>query len=333
MALFEFKLPDLGEGVVEGEIVKWLVKAGDAVKEDQTLVEVMTDKATVSVPSPVAGTIIKTYGNEGEIARVHHRLADVEVAGAAPKQPNAHAPVAVEAAKAAPVAAAAAPKSHEKVLATPVTRKIASEHGIDLSTVAGTGPQGRVLKSDVEAVISGGGAPAPVAARPAQTFAPLASTQADQRIPMRGMRKRMRQRFFQHRTVGQSGQHIVVCKMSYAFLVIPAFDRDAGKVRCHFSDAQVLAARRARFDVIHRKRPEDLSLRRQDRRRPACSQLVLSGHRPIVYPQRIELNGADDDRLAGVHRGAARTRTRADRLAVDGPHIFLRQVRRRHRLR
>ena len=191
MALFEFKLPDLGEGVVEGEIVKWLVKAGDAVKEDQTLVEVMTDKATVSVPSPVAGTIIKTYGNEGEIARVHHRLDDVEVAGAAPKQPNAHAPVAVEAAKAAPVAAAAAPKSHEKVLATPVTRKIDSEHGIDLSTVAGTGPQGRVLKSDVEAVISGGGAPAPVAARPAQTFAPLASTQADQRIPMRGMRKRI----------------------------------------------------------------------------------------------------------------------------------------------
>ncbi len=189
MALFEFKLPDLGEGVVEGEIVKWLVKAGDPVKEDQTVVEVMTDKATVSVPSPVAGKVIKTYGAEGEIAKVHNRLADIEVAGAAPKQPNAHtAAAAVEAPKAAaPVAAA---KSNEKVLATPVTRRIASEHNIDLSTVSGTGPQGRVLKSDVEAVISGGGTAAP-AARPVQTFAPLSSSQADQRIPMRGMRKRI----------------------------------------------------------------------------------------------------------------------------------------------
>ena len=187
---FDFYMPDIGEGVVEGEVVGWKVKVGDKVKLDQPLVEVMTDKATVSVPAPVAGKIVKTYGAEGEIAKVHHRLADVEVAGAAPKQPNGHAPVA-EAPKAAPPVAAAAPKSNEKVLATPVTRRIASEHGIDLSTVAGTGPQGRVLKSDVEAVISGGGAPAPVAARPAQTFAPLASTQADQRIPMRGMRKRI----------------------------------------------------------------------------------------------------------------------------------------------
>lgn len=186
MALFEFKLPDLGEGVVEGEIVKWLVKAGDAVKEDQTVVEVMTDKATVSVPSPVAGKILKTYGNEGEIAKVHHRLADVEVAGAAPKQPNGHAAVA-ETPKAAPVAAAA-PKSNDKVLATPVTRRIASEHGIDLSTVSGTGPQGRVLKSDVEAMLSGA---APVAARPTQTFQALSTSAVDQRIPMRGMRKRI----------------------------------------------------------------------------------------------------------------------------------------------
>ena len=64
MALFEFKLPDLGEGVMEGELVKWHVKEGDAVKEDQTLAEVMTDKATVTVPSPRAGRVIKTHGKD-----------------------------------------------------------------------------------------------------------------------------------------------------------------------------------------------------------------------------------------------------------------------------
>ena len=71
MALYDFKLPDIGEGVVEGEIVKWLVKAGDEIKEDQPMVEVMTDKATVTIPSPKKGRVLQTYGKEGEIAKVH----------------------------------------------------------------------------------------------------------------------------------------------------------------------------------------------------------------------------------------------------------------------
>ncbi|MGZ6162389.1 MAG: biotin/lipoyl-containing protein, partial [Myxococcaceae bacterium] len=74
MATFEFKLPDLGEGVVEGEIVKWLVKPGDTIEEDQGVVELMTDKATVTVPSPRAGKVISVHGKEGEIAKVHHTL-------------------------------------------------------------------------------------------------------------------------------------------------------------------------------------------------------------------------------------------------------------------
>jgi hypothetical protein len=69
MAIFEFKLPDLGEGVQEGELVKWHVKAGDAIKEDQTLAEVMTDKATVTVPSPKAGRVVQTHAKEGEMAK------------------------------------------------------------------------------------------------------------------------------------------------------------------------------------------------------------------------------------------------------------------------
>src|SRR5438067_8650962 len=102
MAQFEFKLPDIGEGVVEGEIVKWLVREGDEIKEDQPLVEVMTDKATVTIPSPKKGRVLKTYGREGEIARVHHPLVQLEREGAAPKHTpstggngaNGHAPAA-----------------------------------------------------------------------------------------------------------------------------------------------------------------------------------------------------------------------------------------------
>jgi pyruvate dehydrogenase E2 component (dihydrolipoamide acetyltransferase) len=86
MATWEFKLPDIGEGVVEGEIVKWLVKEGDTITEDQGLVEVMTDKATVTIPSPKGGRVLKTFGKEGDIAKVHHPLVALELDGVAPAQ-------------------------------------------------------------------------------------------------------------------------------------------------------------------------------------------------------------------------------------------------------
>src|SRR4051812_27875640 len=90
MALFEFKLPDLGEGVMEGELVKWHVKEGDTVKEDDVLAEVMTDKATVTVPSPKAGRVLKTHGKEGEMAKVHQLMVTLEVEGAVPAQASGH---------------------------------------------------------------------------------------------------------------------------------------------------------------------------------------------------------------------------------------------------
>ncbi|HEY8206988.1 MAG TPA: dihydrolipoamide acetyltransferase family protein [Myxococcaceae bacterium] len=184
MATFEFKLPDIGEGVVEGEIVKWLVKEGDPVAEDQPLVEVMTDKATVTIPSPKRGKVTRTFGKEGEIAKVHHPLVTLETDGPAAAATNGSAPApALPAAAAAPRAEAA---SSNKVLATPVTRRMAREHGLSLSEIAGSGPQGRVTKADVEAVIAGPG-PAAARAKPA----PLASGQADQRMPLRGMRRKI----------------------------------------------------------------------------------------------------------------------------------------------
>ena len=154
MAQFEFKLPDIGEGVVEGEIVKWLVKAGDDIAEDQPLVEVMTDKATVTIPSPRRGKVIRTVGNEGEIAKVHQTLVVLEVEGPAAQPGKAAAeavismpPVAAQTVP--PPAAKSGGNGDHRVLATPVTRRMAREMGVDLASLHGSGPQGRVMKADV----------------------------------------------------------------------------------------------------------------------------------------------------------------------------------------
>lgn len=203
MALFEFKLPDLGEGVMEGELVKWHVKEGDTVKEDDVLAEVMTDKATVTVPSPKAGRVIKTHGKEGEMAKVHQLLVSLEVEGAAPAQAAGHsvgsgAPAPAEA-KSEPVAAhagnGAVPAT--KVLATPLTRRMAREHGLNLAEIAGSGPQGRVTKADVVAALEGKASDnvvseAPAKARPsAPPPAPLTAARGDERVPLRGLRKKI----------------------------------------------------------------------------------------------------------------------------------------------
>lgn len=202
MAQFEFKLPDIGEGVVEGEIVKWLVKEGDVIAEDQALVEVMTDKATVTIPSPKGGKVLKTVGKEGEIAKVHGTLVVLELEGgaAAPEAPAAaahHAPAAPAAAPA--MTAAPANGEGKRVLATPVTRRIAREHGVDLAGVAGTGPQGRVTKADVMAMVQGAAQNVAVPAAPVQAPAAaqvpagpaISSVAGDERIPVRGLRRKI----------------------------------------------------------------------------------------------------------------------------------------------
>src|SRR6266436_4230011 len=177
MSQFEFKLPDIGEGVVEGEIVKWLVKAGDQIVEDQPLVEVMTDKATVTIPSPRRGKVVRTVGKEGDIAKVHSTLVVLEVDGAGASQAAAGTGAAAQAAPSLPAEQAGQPaplqtanlpqpqagasahgaqmSAHagngdgRKVLATPVTRRMARELGVDLGALRGSGPQGRVMKADL----------------------------------------------------------------------------------------------------------------------------------------------------------------------------------------
>jgi pyruvate dehydrogenase E2 component (dihydrolipoamide acetyltransferase) len=211
---FNFHLPDIGEGVVEGEIVSWKVAVGDRVELDQPMVEVMTDKATVEIPSPRAGTIAKINFQEGEICPVGDVLVVIDEGAGATQEP-APAPstpghgAATPRAQAAPPAAGieaapeaqaqahaqAAARAGERVLATPATRRLARQLGVELAQVPGTGKRGRVTSDDVRRF---GGAPAQAAAPAvaARTSAPaqpisIAREGDEERIPLRGVRKRI----------------------------------------------------------------------------------------------------------------------------------------------
>jgi len=214
---FEFKLPDIGEGIHEGEIVKWLVKEGDFVREDQPMVEVMTDKATVEIPAPRAGKILKLHAQEGEVVKVGVVLVTIEEVGEAKPEPKRE-PVTVAApqpkpepepvATAAATAVTAPPPTAapaQRVLATPATRKLARELGVDISQIQGTGPGGRVTDEDVRRFAAARTAPQPTppptpAPKPtAPAFAPSAvvTDRREERIPLRGIRKRIAEHMHQ----------------------------------------------------------------------------------------------------------------------------------------
>ncbi len=201
---FLLELPDIGEGVVEAEIVKWFVAEGDEVAEDQPLVEVMTDKATVVIPSPRRGRVARRCWPEGAIAKVHSPLVELEVgegtatpaSGPSPLSPaggegrgegaNRVPPVPPS----APAPEVQPPPPGRKALATPAVRALAREMGVDVNRVAGTGRDGRVTKADLAAHQAGG----PRAASSAPAPAPVASTGPDERIPFRGLRRKIAER-------------------------------------------------------------------------------------------------------------------------------------------
>jgi Pyruvate/2-oxoglutarate dehydrogenase complex, dihydrolipoamide acyltransferase (E2) component, and related enzymes len=203
--MYNFKLPEIGEGVVEGEIVQWLVAAGDSVSRDQPLCEVMTDKATIEISSPVGGHVARLYGDPGDIIQVHTPLVDIEDGAdgatvsaaplAAPVAAPAAAPSSAPAAPpraAAPSAPVATPPAVGKVLASPAVRNYARQHDVDISTVGGTGKDGRVTRTDIDASLSGVPAAAPAALPAVQSpsWSGLASGQ-DQVIKIIGLRRKI----------------------------------------------------------------------------------------------------------------------------------------------
>lgn len=195
--VFEFRLPDLGEGIHEGELRKWLVKEGDVVSEHQPVAEVETDKAVVELPSPKAGTVIKLHHREGETVRVGDVMMTIGVAGEKPVVPRRIAKGAVGAVgeleeapeeEAKPVQAKAEPLVSKVVVveALPFVRKLAQELGVDLTKVHGTGPGGRITEADVRNA-SGKAPPVAGIERPPRvTFEQYGRVL---RIPVKGVRK------------------------------------------------------------------------------------------------------------------------------------------------
>ena len=171
MGNFVFKLPDIGEGVVEGEVVQWHVSVGDSVSEDDPIVDVMTDKATVTIPSPVSGVISSLSGDVGDMIAVGSSLMEIdsEGEGGAPaaeteEQEPVSDPDPPKAPEPAPAPKAPEPAPSEiqtqtgRVLASPAVRKRARENDVDLSNVRGSGPAGRIRHADLDAFIAAGGA-------------------------------------------------------------------------------------------------------------------------------------------------------------------------------
>jgi pyruvate/2-oxoglutarate dehydrogenase complex dihydrolipoamide acyltransferase (E2) component len=153
---YEFKLPDLGEGLTEGEIARWLVQEGQDVAEDDPLVEIQTDKTTVEIPSPAAGKVARIMVGEGEVVPVGTVLVVIGEDGA---EPATQGEISTEATSRGQ---APRPGSAGRTRATPLVRKVAQELGVDLATVVATGPQGRVTEEDVRsAATSRGQAPGP----------------------------------------------------------------------------------------------------------------------------------------------------------------------------
>jgi len=187
MGQHTIRLPDIGEGVAEAELVEWHVKVGDLVAEDTMLAAVMTDKATVEIPAPMAGKVIWLAGQPGDKLAVGSDLVRLEIAGDAPADPKPHPPVPASpapapaaeatapaatpapapapaaatapkpAARPAPAGAARLPRAEgEKPLASPAVRLRAREAGIDLRQVAGSGPAGRITQEDLDALFAHG---------------------------------------------------------------------------------------------------------------------------------------------------------------------------------
>jgi pyruvate dehydrogenase E2 component (dihydrolipoamide acetyltransferase) len=223
MATKDIQLPEIGEGVTEGELVRWLVKVGDSIKVDQSLVELMTDKATVEVPSPAAGVVKELKFKEGDVIKVGAAFVIVDDSGAgaakaAPTQAPS-APAAKPAAPAAPAAKAPAapvmsassggglatvqpPPMDIHVLATPSTRRLARESNVDINQISGSGLAGRVTRDDVMKSQGATGAGMPTYSPPRDMPAFVSQQGKEEREPLRGIRKKIAENM-------QMAKHIV----------------------------------------------------------------------------------------------------------------------------
>ncbi|NYS78735.1 MULTISPECIES: 2-oxo acid dehydrogenase subunit E2 [Halomonadaceae] len=196
----DFLLPDIGEGIVECEVVEWRVAEGDQIEEDQPIVEVMTDKALVEITAPEAGVVTKLYVAQGQIAKVHAPLYAYQVDGASNTMSEAEPETAQSASSDKPKTpepsttsgTSAAGRLYDKVPASPAVRRLVREHSLQLTEIAGSGKDGRVLKEDVLAHLD---QPAQIAAAPSQAGVKRSIESKAPRVePLRGVRAVMAKR-------------------------------------------------------------------------------------------------------------------------------------------
>jgi pyruvate dehydrogenase E2 component (dihydrolipoamide acetyltransferase) len=248
---FEFKLPDIGEGVHEGEIIRWIVKAGDTITEDQPIVEIATDKVTAEIPSPVSGLVKECRGNEGDVIQVGSVIAviDESASKGASAESNtskneSEKPKTDDAAKAAPaatestqkvIAPSAAQTANGIVLAAPATRRMAREQGVDLADVTGSGPAGRVTPADLKQHSAAGTATERKADAPAAVARSFNSA-GEQRIPFTPLRRKIAERLQQSK---QTAPHFAYVEEVDATALLDLHkslqaDADAAQVRLSY---------------------------------------------------------------------------------------------------
>ena len=180
----DFILPDIGEGIVECEVIQWKVKEGDLIEEDQVVVDVSTDKAIVEIPSMYSGRVTKLYCAESEIAKVHQPLFAIDIAEDCLVSEASAEQKSTKPEPAPATVTQLSPAKESKVLTTPAVRKMAREHSIDLSKINGSGKQGRILKEDILNYLQ----------QPAASQSVVINHITDRREPIKGVRKIMAQR-------------------------------------------------------------------------------------------------------------------------------------------
>ena len=222
----DFKLPDLGEGITEGEVIKWMTKEGDQVKEDQPIVEVMTDKVNVQIPSPRSGRVAKILVKEGDVAKVGQTIMVIDDgSGGGPPSPPQAAPHSPQTAPVAPVTVQVQPPS-QGVLATPATRKLARELGVEISAVKGSGPAGRITDDDVRRSASRSTSSTVTVQSPAPATRAGAREEA---IPLRGLRRTISERMAKSLRTTAQVTHVDEADMTDLVLLRDAFKGSAEK--------------------------------------------------------------------------------------------------------
>jgi pyruvate dehydrogenase E2 component (dihydrolipoamide acetyltransferase) len=220
--VYEFKLPDIGEGVAEGEILKWMVKEGDSVKEGQPLLEVMTDKVNVQIPTPRTGTVSKILMKEGDLAKVGQTIIIIDD-GSGGAAPSAQ-PIPSTQPQSPSLQQAPSVQAGLGILATPATRKLARELGVDIASVKGSGPQGRVSDEDVRKAASS-------ASRQTLVQVPAQTNQGakEEIIPLRGMRRAIAEHMVKSEAITAQVTHVDEADMSELVLLREAFKGSAEK--------------------------------------------------------------------------------------------------------